>query len=322
MKRLLSRLLLIVSVACIGACSQKTDIFLPYDENLNLPEDLADAPVDQLLLDAREGFTYLRTFPVESAYRVQLPGSIGLHFPAGEWKTTDNQIVSGLVTARIIAAKSPAELLLSNVSSLADDQLLSMLGAVRIELFSEGRPLHPTSDYNIELDFPTSDQEEGWQLYLNSTDTDDWQALADLTPTPISVKDYETGEALPAIRFQAPWNKWLALAKDFEAEFSDYTQLSVRAPQDWTANWLSVFAVFPTENSIVRLRPVLEENTLIFRNDFLPSGQSIQLIALGRNEMGQVHFGVVETETETGPSEVDIDLVPISESALASLLGL
>jgi hypothetical protein len=320
MKRLLSRLPLLL-VALIVACSPKTDIFLPYDENINLPEDLADAPVDQLLLNGRESFTYIRTFPVETAYRVQLPGSIGIHFPVGEWQTTSGEIASGLVTARIIAAKTPAELLLSNVSSLADDQLLSMLGAVRIELFSEGRPLLPTSNYTIELDFPIPAEGESWQLYLNANTTNNWQLVADLSPEAISVKDYENGEARPALRYRARVGGWIALARDFQPEFSSYGQLDVAVPPGWTANWLSVFAIFPSESSVVRLRPTMDPS-LRFQSNFLPSDQSIQVIALGRDETGKVYFGFYETLTEAELTQVAIALMPVTESALASLLGL
>jgi hypothetical protein len=321
MKRLLLRLSLLFVVAWIVACTSKTDIFLPYDENINLPEDLADAPVDQLLLDGRESFTYLRTFPVESAYHIQLPGSIGINFPAGEWMTTTGEIVEGLVTARIIAAKAPAELLLSNVSSLADDQLLSMLGAVRIELFSEGRPLHPTGNYTIELDYPISAPGESWQLYFTSSATDNWQLLADLSPTPISVKDYETGEALPALRFQPPWGGWFALARDLQPEFPSLTQLSVQVPQGWTANWLSVFAILPSESSVLRLRPVMDNN-LTFQTNDLPANQNVQLIGLGRDEMGQIFFGILEIQTDPEMTDVSLDLMLVNESALSSLLGL
>ncbi len=315
---MLPGLCLLVLAVSISACSKQSDVFLPYDLAADLPEDHADAPADQLLIEARESFTYVRQFPADAEYRLQLPGSVGIRFPMGEWADSNGEQVQGLLTVRIVTAITPGQLLLSNVSSLSDDQLLSMLGAVRIEFFQEDRLLHPTGTYKIELEMPLSEDTEGWQLYSVFPGTNNWVALGASAPATLSVKGYETGEPVEVLQFVVEPEKWLAVAKPLADMSGQSSTIYIATDSMWDANQLAIFASLPTVHAVKRFSSTDASGTFLVGD--LPAGYPLDIYALGIDQAGIVHLAHSSLSTVADTTTIQLTLQPVTLSALLGLL--
>ncbi len=204
-------------------------------------------------------------------------------------------------TVKLIELYTPKDIIYYQMPTVADGDLLTTGGEVRIRAFKDGEELvlRPSKTWTVEM--PNNNPENDMKIYYGVENI----SFVDWTPNPAGVFDTTsygyTGEIAKL--------GWAACGKD-AGNFTSTTNYSFSSTTDNLQN-VSTFIYLPNIKSLMQ---VYNQTS-----GALPIGEDIKIILMGINASSQLFYYYAETQVSTN-NQIDVTLTSVSDADLTAIL--
>jgi len=113
----------------------------------------------------------VQTFSFDKTEKVSFQGKNGTQIIIDLKDLTGNKVISGPITFELVEYYSVADMVLSNLSTTSDGKLLETGGMINIKAYSDGNELALKEGKELEIEFPTLENEK-MQLFYGRMEDD------------------------------------------------------------------------------------------------------------------------------------------------------
>ncbi|GJM33065.1 MAG: hypothetical protein DHS20C18_20660 [Saprospiraceae bacterium] len=235
------------------------------------------------------------------------------HFSPFSYATEAGVIVDGDIDIDVLQLKNKGDLILHNISTMVDGQLLEFLSAYSFSAKKGNLPLALAPNQNIQFTFPDSETfDTGVNVLLGEEHVDgvslSWADTLNIAPQvlPSEIFDESEGVWKPAYSAESPQLGWFGCGR-----LVDYptgtTSICVNLPEGFNDINSAVFLAFDDYWSVIKLEGSSIEKQ--FCADEIPIGAPIKIISISERESGYFYLDFKDFTPAEG-IENNVNLYP------------
>ncbi len=295
----------------VASCRKDTDVFHVDDEVIigssqwtgrisNFYAEVDDN-AENFALDASFAATFKTAQQTE------------FHFSPNAFSTEAGVIVGGSINLEVAQLQSRGDLILNNISTLVDNQVMELTALYEISGLKGNLPLRLADDQNLQFTFPSDSPADNQQVLYGEAHQEGitlWPAqIQGIAPELSASEIFDETEDVwrLAVATQSSQLGWFGCAQVIEPA-SGTTSVCVNLPEGFNAFNSAVFLVFEDYWSVVKLEGSPGQQ---FCTDHIPVGTPVKLVSISERESGNFYLDFKDIAPAAGLENV-VNLQPES----------
>jgi hypothetical protein len=301
--------------------NRRVEIVIYYKDKVEIvqiqkPEIKEDLVIENIVSKVpQQPFTvnheYLQTFKVAAAKKIVIKGEKGtiIRIPENIFVDTNGAIVTGEITIELLEIYTRSDMILNNIQTTSDSELLETRGMIYIRASSSNMQLSLRKNAFYTIEFPTKDKQNDMNIFYGDTTNHDinWKQAKDNFRSDITYLDDRN--ELSKYIFNSTELGWINCDRFLNQTAT--TDLIVNTSDTLEVNFCLVFKSIKSVMNVSDRKGVIK-----FYN--VPLGQTATLIAFKRTS-SEIFYSS-ETITIQENQMVTIELEKLSDKEFKNKL--
>lgn len=267
----------------------------------------------------------IEQFAADQEHVYVSPYITSVHIPAHSLVYPDGSDVVGTVSMHFIDFKNKGELIIQNIGTYADQEILSTEGTAYLTFSQDGIPLSIKPGSLVMIRIKDETQDTDMNLYEDPNgDIPDWQ----LSAQSMDIADWNffwNGKEWEGIGYELLLTEtgWYSVAKAIHMDVTDYINICIEAPtQLYNADNSDVFIIFDQYDTVLPLHG--DSENLLFCTDFenLAKGTEATLVVISHLGDENYHFGTAHATLNMDEETISVYPEPKTIDQILDLLGM
>ncbi len=286
----MKKISLVLSVLLlVASCRKDTDVF-HVDEEIIIGSSQWTGQISNFYAevdDAHQSYTFNAAF----AATFRTTQQTEFHFNPYAFSTEAGVIVDGSIHFDVLQVESRGDLVLHNISTLVDGQVMELSSLYEVEALKGNLPLRLANGEHLEFTFPTEVSPTHQELIYGDVHQDgvifssaDTQGNSSISPTEI----FDEGEDVWRMAITSKSNQlgWFGCGQKIDAP-EGTTTICVNLPEGFNHFNSAVFLVFEDYWSVVKLQGSVDGS---FCTDHIPVGAEVKIVSISEREPGNFYL--------------------------------